>query len=253
MKTNPSLRLLLGLALAGPLAAQSPVEQAAAAFKAGDLAAADTLLTPLAAAEKPDPAVLHQLSLVRLRQNQAAEGVTLAEKAVKLAPDRADYQAALGQALSQRINEVGFLQQAMIAGRMRKAFEKAVALDPDHVGALIGLCRYHTNAPEIAGGSPVKAREYAERVRRLNPALGETELGNIAERQEDFATALTHYEALAALRPGHGWPHYLCGRMLAKLGRKDEARLRLETAIRNDPKMTETVTKALAELDQPAG
>lgn len=251
MKTNPSLRLLLGLALAGPLSAQSPVEQAAAAFKAGDLAAADTLLTPLAAAEKPDPAMLHQLSLVRLRRNQAAEGVTLAEKAVKLAPDRADYQAALGQALSQRIGEVGFMQQAMMAGRMRKAFEKAVELDPNHLGGLVGLSRYYTNAPEIAGGSAEKAREYATRVRQLNPALGETELGHIAERQEDFAEALARYEALAALQDGHGWPHYLCGRMLAKLGRKDEARTRFETALRNDPKL-EAARKALAELTAPA-
>jgi tetratricopeptide (TPR) repeat protein len=252
MKTHPSRLLLLGLALAGRLVAQTPVEQAAAAFQAGDLAAAETLLAPLAAAEKPDPAVLHQLSLVRLRQNKAAEGVALAEKAVKLAPAQAEYQAALGQALSQRIGEVGFMQQAMIAGRMRKAFEKAVELDPSHLGGLIGLSRFYTNAPEIAGGSPVKAREYAERVRRLAPGPGETELGHIAERQEDYATALTHYEALVALRPGHGWPHYLCGRMLVQLGRKDEARTRFETALRTDPKL-EAAKKALEEIARPPG
>lgn len=247
------LPLLLGLTLAARLCAQSPVEQAAAALKAGDLAAAETLLAPLAAGEKPDPAAVHQLSLVRLRQNKAAEAVTLAEQAVKLSPGTADYQASLGQALSRRIGEVGFMQQAMIAGRMRKAFEKAAELDPNHLGALIGLSRYYTNAPEIAGGSPAKAKEYAQRVRTLHPVLGETELGNIAEKEENFAAALTHYEALSALQPDHGWPHYLCGRTLAKLGRKDEARTRLEAALRHDPKMGETVQKALAELDQPAG
>ncbi|WP_164976044.1 tetratricopeptide repeat protein [Oleiharenicola lentus] len=249
MKTSVLLLLLLATALGS--AAQTPVEQATAALKAGDLATADSLLSPLAAGEKPDPAVLQQLSLVRLRQNRAAEAVALAERAVKLAPDQAGAHASLGQALSQRIGEVGFMQQAMIAGRMRKAFEKAAELDPQHLGALIGLSRYYTNAPEIAGGSPVKAREYALRVHQLNPVLGESELGNIAEKQEDFATALTHYEALAKLQADHGRPHYLCGRMLVQLGRKDEARTRFETALRHDPKL-EAAQKALAELTQPA-
>jgi len=253
MNNTALLRLTLGLLLAGSLPAQSPVEQAAAALKADDLVTAETLLAPLAAVENPEPAALHQLSLVRLRQQRTAEGVELAEKAAKLAPDLADYHAALGQALAQRIGEVGFMQQAMIAGRMRKAFEKALELDPNHIGALIGLSRYHTNAPKIAGGSTTKAREYARRVRELAPVPGETELGHIAEKEEDFAAALTHYEALSALQPDQGRPHYLCARMLAKLGRKDEARARFENAARLDPKMNEPVTKALAELDQPAG
>lgn len=250
MKTT-LLALLVFAAALGALA-QTPAEQAAAALKSGDLATAESLLTPLTAGDQPDPAALQQLSVVRLRQNRAADAVALAERAVKLAPDQAGAHATLGQALSQRIGEVGFMQQAMIAGRMRKAFEKAAELDPQHLGALIGLSRYYTNAPEIAGGSPAKARDYAQRVHQLNPVLGETELGNIAEKQEDFATALTHYEALAKLRETHGWPHYLCGRMLVQLGRKDEARTRFETALRHDPKL-EAAQKALAELTQPAG
>jgi tetratricopeptide (TPR) repeat protein len=250
MKT--ALLILLSVATALAAMADSPVQQAVAALKAGDLTTAESLLTPLTVGEKPDPAALEQLSLVRLRQKRAADAVAFAERAVKLAPDQAGLHATLGQALSQRIGEVGFMQQAMIAGRMRKAFEKAAELDPNHLGALIGLSRYYTNAPEIAGGSPAKARDYAQRVRQLNPALGETELGNIAEKQEDFAAALTHYEALAGLQADHGWPHYLCGRMLAQLGRKDEARTRFETALRQDPKL-EAAQKALAELAPPAG
>lgn len=249
---KPVLLTLLSLATALGAVAGTPVEQAAAALKSGDLATAESLLTPLTSGENPDPTALQQLSLVRLRQNKAAEAVALADRAVKLAPGQAGLHATLGQALSQRIGEVGFMQQAIIAGRMRKAFEKTVELDPTHLGGLIGLSRYYTNAPEIAGGSPEKAREFATRIRQLNPALGETELGNIAEKQEDFTEALARYEALAALQPTHGWPQYLCGRMLVQLNRKDEARTRFETALRNDPKL-EAAQKALTELSQPAG
>ena len=42
-----------------------------------------------------------------------------------------------------------------------------------------------------------------------------------------------------------------CGRMLAKLGRKDEARARFEAALKINPAF-EPAKKALAALDAPA-
>jgi hypothetical protein len=50
------------------------------------------------------------------------------------------------------------MQQAMLSGKLRRAFERCVELDPKNLDGLIGLTRYFSNAPEIAGGSLVKAR-----------------------------------------------------------------------------------------------
>lgn len=244
------LALASGLLLAAVLPAQTPLEQAAAALKAGDLAAAETLLAPLATGSTPEAAAVHQLGLVRLRQQRAADAVTLAEQAVKLAPDNPDYQAQLGQALAARMGEVGFMQQAVLSGKMRKAFEKAAELDPQHLGGLIGLTRFYLNAPEIAGGSPARARESATRVRALHPALGEAELGLIEEREENFAAALAHYETLSTLRANQPGPLVQCGRVLAKLGRKDEARGKFAAALQLDASH-EGAKQALAALDQP--
>jgi Flp pilus assembly protein TadD len=175
---------------------------------------------------------LHQLSIERLQQINTKEAVGFAEQAVKADPTKAEYFSQLGMALGQRMGEIGFMQQAMMSGKLRKAFEKSVEHDPNHVAGLIGLARYYTNAPEIAGGSFVKAAAYATRVRQLNPLLGELELANIANKDEKYAEALAHYEAAATLKPDQAGVQLGCGRMLAKLGRKDEARARIETALK---------------------
>ena len=255
MKRIPSLHplLLAALLLVGRAAAQttSPLDDARAALKANDLPKAAALLEPLIGAEARDAAAFNLLSQVRLAQRNAPQAIELAEKATVLDATKPEYFAQLGMALGQRMGEVPFMEQAMMSGKLRKAFAKAIELDPNNLSGLIGLARFYANAPEIAGGSIEKAKEFAVRVQRLDPFLGELELGNVAERGEDFTAALGHFEAAVKLRPGHAWPLYLCGRMLAKLGKKDEARARFETALKLSPSL-EAAKKALAGLDAPA-
>lgn len=218
-------------------------------------ACAALVLTTIAAAQAPavptDAAALHKLSLERIQQKNLKEAVDFAEQATKADSTKPDYFSQLGLALSMRMNEMNFMQQAMTAGKMKKAFEKAVALDPKHIGGLIGLTRYYANAPEIAGGSLEKSKEFADRVHALNPLLGTVEYANIAEKGEDYAGAFAHLEAALKLKPGSASLLNSSGRMLAKLDKKDEARARFEAALKINPEF-EPAKKALAALDAPA-
>lgn len=222
-------------------------------------AAAAALLAPFSSAQNPAaPAAaghgapaLHQQSLESVKQRKFKEAVDFADQATKADPTQPEYFSQLGVALSQRMNEVNFIQMAALSGRMKKAFEKSIELDPNHVSGLIGLARFYTNAPEIAGGSLEKAAEFAARVQKLNPFLGEIELGNIAAKDEQYAQALAHYEAAASLKPTHAGVQVGCGRALMQLGRKDEARARFAAALKLNPEH-EGAKKALAELDKPA-
>ena len=217
-------------------------------------ASAALFLAIFAAAQTPgeptDAATLHKLSEERLQQKNTKEAVDFAEQATKADATKPEYFSQLGIALSVRMGEMNFMQQAMVAGKMRKAFEKSIALDPKHVAGLIGLARYYANAPEIAGGSLEKAKEFADRVHALNPVLGLVEYANIAEKGEDYAGALAHFEAALKLKPGSAGLTSNCGRMLAKLGKKDEARARFDAALKINPEF-EPAKKALATLDAP--
>jgi Flp pilus assembly protein TadD len=216
------------------------------------IACAETPATPApAAAPAPNAAALHQQGLDSFKQRDFKAAVDFAEEATKADPTKAEYFSQLGIAISQRMNEVNFMQMAVMSGRLKKAFEKSVALDPNHVSGLIGLSRFYTNAPEIAGGSTEKAREFANRVLKLVPLQGEIELGHIAAKDEDYAEALKHYEAAIALKSDNAGLHNAAGQMLAKLGRKPEARAHFETALKLKPDF-DAVKKALAELDAPA-
>jgi Flp pilus assembly protein TadD len=216
------------------------------------LAFAQTPAAPAPSAVTPaDAAALHQQGLDSFKQKDFKAAVDFAEKATKADPTKAEYFSQLGIAISQRMNEVNFMQMAAMSGRLRKAFEKSVELDPNHVPGLIGLIRYYTNAPEIAGGSLEKAKEFALRVQKIVPLQGEIELGHIAAKAEDYAEALRHYEAAIAIKSDNAGLHNAAGQMLAKLGRKDDARAQFQTALKLKPDF-DAVKRALAELDAPA-
>ncbi len=223
----------------------------AAFFFLAGMALAQAPASSVAAATPADAAALHQQGLERFKQKDYKAAVEFAEKATKADPTKAEYFSQFGIAMSQRMNELNFMQMAVMSGRMRKAFEKSVELDPNHVPGLIGLTRFYTNAPEIAGGSLGKAAEFATRVQKLDPFLGALELARIAEKAEKPDEALAQYEAAAKANPKSTSALTGAGRMLAQLGKKDEARARFEAALKINPEH-EAAKKGLAALDAPA-
>lgn len=242
-----TILLLFSVNMRGQTA--SALDEARVALKANDLSKASQLLEPLTGEGARDASAFHLLSSVRLAQKNTKDAIELAEKATTLDSTKPEYFSQLGMALGTRMGEVGFMQQAMMAGQLKKAFSKAVELDPNDVGGLIGLSRYYSSAPEIAGGSMEKAKEFAIRVQRLVPFLGAIELGGIAEREENYAEALEHFESATKLKPGQAHLENDCGRMLAKLGRKEEARARFESALKINPGFR-AAEKNLAELEK---
>lgn len=226
-------------------------EQAAALIRQNELAPAEALLSPLTGADSKDAAAFFQLGNLRSKQRRADDAVSAYEHALRLDGTRPEYFSSYAIALSAKLPGANFMVQAMLAPKMKNAFAKSVALDARHLPGLIGLARYHSNAPEIAGGSLEKAKEFARRVKDGDPFVGALELGKIAERVEDFAAALEHFEDASRLKPENAAAHFSAGRMLAKLAQTDAARRRFETAVQLDPKR-EAAKKALAELPASA-
>ena len=228
--------------------ASTPLDEARTALQNNNLAQAESLLLPLTGPEAHDPVALILFSQVRLAQKNSLAAIDLAERATKLDATKADYFSQLGRALAQRIGEISFIQQAFVAGKLRRAYEKTVELDPNNVGGLIGLARYFTNAPAIAGGDLAKAQTYALRLQQIVPFLGEMEQANIASRGGNDADALAHFSAAAKLNPNDAEAQNQCGRTLARLKRTDEARACFAAALKLNPNL-DSAKNSLAELD----
>ena len=177
--------------------------------KPEDLAAARKALEA-AAAKEPGAArwsfALGHLSTLESRTLKKEEGEKKREEAVErftraaeLEPKNADYQYWLGDANFDRVDDVGMLSQMSLASAGRKALEKAIALDPHHVGAHYGLGQFYLQAPGIAGGSVDKAKKEGEALLAIpggkGAYLGNMFLAEIAAKAEDWAEMSRRYNA----------------------------------------------------------
>ena len=120
-------------------------------------------------------------------------------KAAELEPTNADYQYWLGDSSFDRVDDVGMLKQMSLASQGRKALEKAIALDPNHVGAHYGLGQFLFQAPGIAGGSVEKAKKEGETLLAIpggkGAYMGNMLLAEIAAKAQDWVEMSRRYNA----------------------------------------------------------
>jgi tetratricopeptide (TPR) repeat protein len=123
-------------------------------------------------------------------KDKRKEAVERFEHAAELQPNDADYQFWFASASFEHIDDVGMLSKMSLASDGRKAFEKAIALDPGHVGARIGLARFYLGAPGIAGGSVEKAKAQGDALLALPEKRGEFQgrmvLAGIAAQEKNW-------------------------------------------------------------------
>jgi len=131
--------------------------------------------------------------------DQWERGIPACERARDLAPDNSLYQLWLGRIYGEKASRVGFLSAAGLAKKVRTAFERAVALDPGNWEARTDLAEFYLEAPSIVGGGKDKARQQADALMLLNPAMSHWVAARIAEKSKDPAAAESEYRAAIAV------------------------------------------------------
>jgi tetratricopeptide (TPR) repeat protein len=198
MHTLKAIGLSLLLVAAGARAAT--VQQAETLLVAKDPGAAAAIASLLKAEPRNADAWILQARLL-LQKGDDAKAVDAARKAVDFGPDNARAYYWLGNAYGTRIGRVGMLSQAMMAPKLRDAFERAVELDPDLHDARSSLVEYYLQAPAIAGGSVDKARAQAAELARRDPPRGHYARGRLATHDGDAAAATQAFVAAYQARP----------------------------------------------------
>jgi tetratricopeptide (TPR) repeat protein len=227
--------LLLALLVAPCAYGATPVEQATALLVAKDPAAA-AAITALVKAQ-PDSAEAHILmARLQLRQGKADDAIDSAEEAVDLDPGSAQAHYWLGNAYGSRIGQVGMLSQAMMAPKLRDAFERAVALDPNLNDARGSLVDFYLQAPAVAGGSVEKARAQTQELLKRDPPRGQFALGRIAMYEKKPAEAAKAFAAASAAKPDDVSYRMAAGVALQETKQWDAAFDLFEAWTRKDPK-----------------
>ncbi len=198
------LPLLLGLALALPAvaAANTPAE-AEALLKDRD-PRASAVVAALAKARPNDREVrVLQIRVLLQQPGKSEQALDLAEDLADDEPDYGPAQLWLGNAYGNRIGQVGKFGQATMAPKLRRAFERALELDPALHDARTALVEYYLQAPAIVGGSVAKAKAQVVELQQRDPPRGHYARARVAQYEERLDDARRHYLAAYAARPSN--------------------------------------------------
>ena len=163
------------------------------------LAILTTLLALPVLADSPDPEV--QRVRLLLRAGEVDKAFNLAEQLVKKDEKRSDYQHALGMCYGRRAIDASIFSAVSHAKKCKKAFERAVQLDPSNVDARADLLLYYVNAPGIMGGDLAKARSEAGEIAKLDAVKGHVAEATIAQKQKNQPRAETEYRLALEAEP----------------------------------------------------
>ncbi len=108
--------------------------------------------------------------------------------------NNANYHFKYGGVMGMKALEVSKIRALGYIGDIRKHFEKAVALDPNHIEAHWALVEFYIQLPGIVGGSEEKAIQYAKALLKISPVDGYLSLGYIAEYSNRPKDAESYYK-----------------------------------------------------------
>jgi tetratricopeptide (TPR) repeat protein len=197
------MRLIAVLLVLPVLLLAQSVESGKAELKDGNLAKAKAIFEQVLAVDDGNAEAHYQLGLVLLQREfrNEDEAVDQMEQAVDLVPDNADYQYGYGAALGIKTQHAGVLKQAFLAPKVKKAFLRAVELNPKHVQARIGLAQYFLQAPSIMGGDSERGWKEIDTVIRLDEFRGRIVRSRMLEREKKITEAEVELRTLADRLP----------------------------------------------------
>lgn len=160
-------------------------------------------------------------TLVMIGEPKAA--LEFLEAAVAENSEHANAQYWWGAANGEVAGKASIFSAAKYAKACRKAFEKAVALDPDHLDAREGLMQYYLEAPGFLGGDQDKALEQAKEIMARNKERGYLNMAAVYQNQKDPTKALEAYNDLLMAYPKSTRGLFMRGLMHRKNKRFEEA------------------------------
>jgi tetratricopeptide (TPR) repeat protein len=135
-------------------------------FEENNIAAAHQFFTTFVQEQPTNAVGAFYLGRTFFAQEQYEQAIEWLEKAVVLDGQNADYHMWLGRAYGSHAQRAGILWQFPLARRVRRHFERAVELNPDHIHARADLAEYYLKAPRLLGGGKEKAEAQAHEISR---------------------------------------------------------------------------------------
>src|SRR5690606_26406827 len=132
-------------------------------------------------------------AVAALEAGEAERAIEILERGIRTDRNNAELHFMLGNAEAAALGGRGTIGQMRAAGRMRRAWERAVELDGSHVEARLAVMVFYAQAPGIAGGDRAKAQQQAEAIAGINPAQGHRARGTLHSMDGKFDEAVAEF------------------------------------------------------------
>lgn len=214
-----------------------PFQEAEALREANDFDAIEALVADHVDGEGEQAAEANYwMSRVTMSRGQFDEAVDYVETAIDMNPGQSRYQVAAGNAYGRSAQEASFFKQMGLAKKSKKAYEKAVELDPGSIPARRGLIGYLSNAPGIAGGDMDEARAQARAIGEIDQIEGLLSLAGIELADDEPKQAMAYYQQILEIDPEHINARFNLAMASAAEEDYDTAFAGLDDVIERDPK-----------------
>ena len=196
-RTTAATLCLLGAALGVGPTKTTPAD-AAQLIEAGHFKKARAIVDPRYRANPNDAESLYLEARIKNAFGAPDEAIKLAERALELDKKNVNYHGALAQLYGDKAKQAGFIEQIVLARRVKGHLDDAIALDPRNWQTRDGLVQFYLLAPGIVGGDKAKAQQIADQAVKDDPAHGWLLQARIALENKDVTKAESGY--LSALK-----------------------------------------------------
>jgi tetratricopeptide (TPR) repeat protein len=141
------------------------------------------MLEQVLATHQDDAVAHYYLGKMYLKLRDYDQAVAHCKSAVKIQKQNAEYHFCLGLSYGKKAEGASFLAKAFLAPRIKKSFRQAVALDPNHIQARVGLANFYIRAPVLWGGNLDKAHEQATIVLKFDAVKGQALLDKVEQKR----------------------------------------------------------------------
>jgi len=142
---------------------------------------------------KENEELIELLGDVYGHQRKWTEAKNEYKKLVEKDPENANYQYKYGGVLGMMaLNNK--LKGLVLIDDVKRAFTKAVVLDPEHINVRWALVELYIQLPGFVGGSVKKAEFYAEELGQIKPIEGLLAKGYIADYEKKEDEAANYYK-----------------------------------------------------------
>ncbi len=185
------------------LSAQPKIDQAKILYEQGKYDQVIKLLSNVSEKDADYAASRYYLGRVAFDKKEYDEASDYFEEAVDTNNKVADYHNWLGNTYGTIAQNSNMIKKGMLAPKMKKAWENAIALDSKNLDARTSLIQYYLQAPGFMGGSVDKAKEVAKQIIGLNAAEGHRQMGNVYMNEKKTTEAEKEFLEMVKADPNY--------------------------------------------------